>query len=503
MKELKILAQIMCEEIQQPLPLISLKSKPGKRLTYIKGIIEGTFENDEQAAAAIYASHPGDQRYVTLKKSVKQRMLNNLFFVDFGKAGNHPANAPEQECLRLFHLTKVLRAKGCLEYAEKLASKLVELATKAGFNPFVLLGLEELQYVYVQQHKPLLYEKTIEKICRYRQLVQYEQEAGDLHWRLKIRLNQSIKQRQALLPEVASAVERLKEIWHFTQSFNVFEYYYILRLKYLELINNFEEVIQLTDEVEGFCREGLIYEQCFDHRYNQYIKVYAYLRTKQYKIGLQYAEMYLNSFDEADQNWFRFMENYVLLALHQQDYELAQHLLVNVLLNPHQNKLPSRTQERWTLYQAYLYFLLPPQKTDRKFDFNDLVSQLPHYRKDKAGFNVAILVLQFLYFLKKNDLDSMLYRVDALNEYTGKHLQSPFSERTRTLFKLFRILTSNYHLDPAGMRRRCDYLADKLACLPAEGDAYAEVEIIPYEHVWELCLQWLPKPLKQAIIKQN
>ena len=160
MKELKILAQIMTEEIQQPLPLISLKGKPGKRLDFLKGIIEGTYENDEQAAAAIYGTPPGDQRYVTLKKSVKQKMLNNLFFVDFKKPGNHPANALEQECLKVFHLTKLLRAKGCLEYTEKLASKLVDLATKAGFNPFVLSGLEELQYVYLQQYKPMLYQKN-------------------------------------------------------------------------------------------------------------------------------------------------------------------------------------------------------------------------------------------------------------------------------------------------------------------------------------------------------
>ena len=116
---------------------------------------------------------------------------------------------------------------------------------------------------------------------------------------------------------------------------------------------------------------------------------------------------------------------------------------------------------------------------------------------------MAILVLQFLYFLKKNDLDSLLYRIDALQVYVGKHLQAPFSERTRTLFKLFRALSSNYLLNPGQMRRRCQYLSEKLASLPTEGDAYAEMEIIPYEHVWELCLQWLPESQKQAADSQR
>jgi len=497
MKELKVLAQLMMEEMQQAHPLISLRGKPGKELTFLRGLVEDRFETDEQAAQVIYGAPPADHRYLSLKVRLKRKLLNNLFFVDFEKPGNHPANAHEQACMRLFHLTKVLRKKGCLEYAEKLASKLVDLATKAGFTPFVLSGLEELQYVYVQLHKPTLYEKNQEKLQHYRQLIQYEQEADDLYLGMKLRLNQSVKQRQALVPGVVSVVERLEQLWRLTQSFNVFEHYYRLQLWYLELINNFEAVIQLTDEAEGFCREGILYEPCFDYRYNRFVKVYAYLRTRQYEAGLQQAEAYVTSFDASDWTWFPFMENYLLLALHLKNYELAQQLLANVLLNPHQHKLPTQAQERWTLYRAYLYFLLPPEKPDRKFDFHALVSQLPHYRKDKAGFNVAILVLQFLYFLKKNDLDSLLYRMDAFSVYMGKHLNSPFSERTRTLFKLFRALTSNYHLKPGQMRRRCNYLSEKLASLLTVGDAYAEVEIIPYEHVWELCLQWLPKSEKQ------
>ena len=58
-----------------------------------------------------------------------------------------------------------------MEYAEKLASKLVELATKAGLNPLVLSGLEELQYIYVQLHKPTLYEKNQEQLRHYRRLI--------------------------------------------------------------------------------------------------------------------------------------------------------------------------------------------------------------------------------------------------------------------------------------------------------------------------------------------
>ena len=507
MEGLDDLLQLITLEGQKMYPLIAWpvqsKEKVTKEQTLFCGLQAGTFQTDDQAAQAIYGTDAKNKRYIALKARGKQKIMNHLFFLDFEKAGSHPANAPEHKCLKLLHFAKVLRKKGSLELAERSASKLVELATKAGFNPLVVYGLEELQYIYAQQHQPSRYRKITEKLHHYRQLLQYEHAANDLYLDIKLRLNHSVKQRQALVPEVAAAVERLRQLWQLTQSFNVFEQYYILRLWYLELINNFEEIIQLADEADGLCREGLIYEQCFDHHFNRYMKVHAYLRTKQYETGLQHAEAYLETFNASDRNWFVFMENYVLLALHVKNYELTQHLLANVLLNPHQQKLPSLAQARWTLYRAYLYFLLPPEKADAKFDFHALVSQLPHYRKDKAGFNVAILILQFLYFLQKNDLDSLLYRVEALSVYMAKYLQSPFSERVRTLFKLFRAVTSNYHLSRGQMRRRCDYLSEKLASLPTVGDAYAEVEIIPYEHVWELCLQWLPQPQKKAAARQQ
>ena len=213
------------------------KEKVTKEQTLFCGLQAGTFQTDDQAAQSIYGTDAKNKRYIALKAKVKQKMMNHLFFLDFERAGTHPANRPEHECLKLLHFTKVLRKKASLELAQRSASRLVDSATKAGFNPFVLSGLEELQFIYAQQHKPLLYQKNLEKLQHYQQLIQYEQEANHLYLGMELRLNQSIKQRQASVPGVVAAVERLKEIWQLTQSFNVFEQYYKLRLIYLELLS--------------------------------------------------------------------------------------------------------------------------------------------------------------------------------------------------------------------------------------------------------------------------
>ena len=46
-------------------------------------------------------------------------------------------------------------------------------------------------------------------------------------------------------------------------------------------------------------------------------------------------------------------------------------------------------------------------------------------------------------------------------------------------------------LDPDRCRRKGQVLADKLAATQAPGDAFAEIEIIPYEHLWQQILHLL------------
>jgi hypothetical protein len=503
MEDLNELGQLITWEGQQMYPLMAWPVAPPdpatKEQRLFCGIQAGSFQTDDQAAEAIYGTDAKNKRYVALKAKVKRKMMHHLFFLTFEKAGTRPGNALEQECMKLLFFAKMLRKKGSLEFAGKTAARLVGVADKSGFNALVLEGLEELQLIYVQQHEPSHYQKIVEKLAHYRTLVNQEREANDLYLGIKLCLKHSAKQRPALLPQLELTINRLEGFWQRTQSFVIYEQWYKLRLWYLELTNDFEQIIQLTDQAPDLCQEEEAYKTRFDHRFNKHMKVYAYLRTGQYEVGLQHAQMYLRSFSQSDRNWFTFTENYLLLALYLKKYELAQSLMIDVVLSPHHQKLPPLAKERWTIYRAYLYFLQPPAQVDLKFDFNAFIAQLPHYRQDKAGFNIAILVLQFLYYLKKDDLDSLLYRVKALNDYAAKHLRSQLSERTRTLFKLFRVLADNYHLNARQMRYRCRYLTERLASLPASGYGYADIEIIPYEHLWEMCLDNLAIHEKKAV----
>ena len=115
---------------------------------------------------------------------------------------------------------------------------------------------------------------------------------------------------------------------------------------------------------------------------------------------------------------------------------------------------------------------------------------VPEYSKDKQGFNVTILILQYLYFLKRKDTDSLLHRIEAMRKYAGTHLKDNFSDRTKSLFKLLMLVVKE-DFRATQCRKKGRYLYEKLQTISPPGDAYAEIEIIPFEHIWEIILDIL------------
>jgi hypothetical protein len=115
---------------------------------------------------------------------------------------------------------------------------------------------------------------------------------------------------------------------------------------------------------------------------------------------------------------------------------------------------------------------------------------VPEHSKDKQGFNVAILILQFMYFVRSQDTDALSYRIDSLKKYAGRHLTHQLSKRNLLFFKMLVLLVKE-DLDYTQAKKKGEPLLQRLKNTPVPGDAYAEIEIMPYEHLWTLILKML------------
>lgn len=491
MEELKELVKIVSTRAHKKVPFLEWDPAKGisKDMMLFYGIKQGKYLTDDAAAQELYQTSSDLPGYKMTKMRLRKKLLNHLFFLDFATRSKI-AHKHEQECLNLLHQSRMLVNVGAYKTCERMLSKLLKTSIEAEFTYITVSCLELLLLVYAQVSKPYFFYKNSELLSYYRGIAALEQEGEGLYNMARLELNRGIEARKEFMPKLATILDRLKAIREQAGSFASFDHYYKLNIFYYDMIGQPSQIIAITGESDQLFEKGKINPMRFDHRFNKFMNVHAYLRSKEYEKGLHFAGEYLKAFDESSNNWFAFMENYFLLALHAKNYGLALELIGKIDANPFFSKTGKLAKERWVLYRSYLYFVYPTEKLYTEFSYHTLISSVPEYSKDKKGFNVAILVLQYLYYLKKRDMDSLMHRLEAMRKYAGKHLKENFSHRAKSFFKLL-IIPVKTDFDVSTCKKKGKYLYDRLQTIPAPGEAYAEIECIPYEQIWEIILALL------------
>ncbi|AMJ66947.1 hypothetical protein AXW84_17065 [Hymenobacter sp. PAMC 26628] len=258
------------------------------------------------------------------------------------------------------------------------------------------------------------------------------------------------------------------------------------------MTGNYAEIIKITAEAARQLKAGKLNPRRFDVRFNHFMSVYAHLLSRQAENGLKLAVVYDKDFHPSSGNWFYFQEHFLLLALHAGDYVQARQVLQTATGNASFGKQRAAAQQRWELFRAYVDFVQPPARPTpvRRQQMEQWALTIPEYSRDKRGHNVAILVMQVLYFLRQRDLDAVLLRADRLRKYQQRHLREAANLRTRLFLRLL-LLIVEQEFDPVRSARQAATLLKQLEDAPPPGEAFAEVEIIPYETLWQLALQEL------------
>ncbi|WP_161891024.1 hypothetical protein [Pontibacter russatus] len=261
-----------------------------------------------------------------------------------------------------------------------------------------------------------------------------------------------------------------------------------MNIQYLELQGDFRAIADTVAQAEDLLKRGELPPNWFNHKYNAFIRVYALLRTQQYEEGLSRAAAYLQLFEPKTVNWFAFMENYLLLALHAQRYAQAGELLQKVLRNRFFHQIQQPARERWELYRRHLVLVnnVLPERLRSELPRN-MFSELINLPKDKAGFNLSLLVLDVIKSFANKNIDDYEPQAERIRKYIMKYMRGEKAERPRLFLRLL-LLAVRHELDFARTSKAASNLAAKLSQADPPGDAFAEVEIVPYENLWEAVL---------------
>ncbi|RIY05343.1 hypothetical protein D0T11_20575 [Hymenobacter rubripertinctus] len=422
-----------------------------------------------------------------LKSRVQQKLLNHLYFLDQTDTRHLVSRQYEQQCLGLLHQAKILSSEGEYRMAEKLFRKFMRVAEEAEYTHYNVLGARILKKMYGEMGQPAKYHAMAKQFAAFQAKMELEDEAEQLYTDMKLTLNHKVKSRKALLAKMPEVINRLEVLYKEAGGYNTFYFLYATKMSREELTGNYEEIISITAQTDKDWEQNKINKKRFDKRFNNYMSVYAHLQCRQAKKGLALAEEYFKDFHYSSGNWFYFLETYLLLAIHAKQYSQAVDLLQQARKNPYHRKQRAAAQQRWELYEAYVQFVRPEESPLKMRHFAQFVQTVPDYSRDKQGYNVAILVIQFLYFLQRRDIEGLLARLEGLRKYEQRHLRDPATLRSQLFFRLL-LMTVKQNFAPDACEKKALPLLERLRAAPLPGQAYGEIEIIPYEDLWDLTL---------------
>lgn len=491
MEDLKRLVRIVVQKKQRQYPLLELKSineHSSKENIFFRYLKKDIVVSDDEAAGLLYGTKADDDRYRMLKSRLKQKLLNHLFFLDFGDPSADAAQGMEQECLHYLTQAKMLQFVGEEKTSRSLVMKAYTLARRGELTKHELTSLEELVRIYSVNHQPHLFESTREEYLQLQKRHNIEEEARIQYLRMEMMLVKSVNSRKKSIDSAMSTAADLERLFKETKSFNVFEYFLHLKVLLHSLTGDFDALIPFLKEASaGTYKKIKLNDYRLDHRYITLALGHALMKTGKSREGLELLEGAVDVFDISTFEWPRYMEIRCLMHAKLKQHKQAEMLVEEVLSSRHFSRFDREEKDKWKLYNDYFRFARAGRFYNVKDERWFFLPEIPEYDKDKEGFLAAVMFLQFLYFVERGNYVELERRRDILREYMSNHFKENFSYRSRTFYKLLNIVVEN-NLELKQILNKSRYLTAKLPENLVMSDAFAELEIIPYEDLWEMLL---------------
>lgn len=489
MDEIKDLIKIVTDNTKKNIPLLDLRNQHqngNKEMNLFLGIKNGQFSSDEEASSGIYGSQEVDFKFRMLKSRLNRKLLNHLFFMDFSASKFSKSTNLYQESLDYFHFSRMLLNIGETKLGTKLLYKTIDLAKEGEYTPVLSDCLRELREVYAKTYRPKLFQNIKNQMKEIETLERLEEKADVIFQENRLYINSTVNNRKKSFEPFNKAITELEKLYKQTNSYNIFEKYFKLKISYYELTGEFDKVLKFADRIEKDFEQGKINQKRFDHLFINISKGNALIKLRKFDQGCVFLEKLLDELDSASKDWYLFAEKYVMLNIQNEQYEKASEVFYRVAGNKTFEYLDDKDQLRWNIIRGYLYFLTENKKLIRKFDFDQFVSDTPEFIKENAGYHVSIIILQIIHILD-GDLAHLHIKLDAVDDYVNRYLNNSFSKRTKTFSKLLhKVAIHNRDYDTIIAKSR--YLQERLFESNVAGESFVDFEIVPYEYLWEIVL---------------
>jgi hypothetical protein len=488
MEKILKLIEITRKKGQRSIQLINQnfrKKEVSKDNLLYEAIISGKYITDEEAAQDMFHTDPGNRNYRNTKGKLKQKLLNHLYFLDYEKDVYTNYQKTEYESHHLLHQCKILVDENAGDIAIRRLPQLVKTAKEFEFTDIAIQALLLMRNQFAREGKSSAFNDINKELSHFRLFHDAQMDCEELYYEVMAHINKSLSSQNKIVEKIPDYINEIAAKAKKFSSNRLDILGKKLQLIFNDLNMQFNDNIRLCDSLEKDYLLKPNEEITVDLNREElaFIKMYSYFFLKDITNGERYAQKQLNIFKTGSEEWFRFIEYYLLLAMSGERYKKAEEIYRLVRTNKNFNQLPEEITGRWQIYRAYLLFVNETKLLKWGFDANEFVKTIPDYPKHLVGYNIAILVVQFLYLLREGMVNDVKARVKELEKYSSAHLDKRNNYRNSVFIRMLAIVTEkefNYELIS---EKSSNYLR-KLQKAKIPFDLKVELEVIPYEMVW-------------------
>ncbi|MBL7775342.1 MAG: hypothetical protein JNK89_05035, partial [Saprospiraceae bacterium] len=364
---------------------------------------------------------------------------------------------------------------------------------------FTELSMNALQYLRnyygTQAGDPIKYALYRDLYRQTQELWLMENEAEECYTELVNSLVDSRAPQQNL---ARTAEKHFLRIEPYLQQSDSFRLHLCGRLLQMMAYNARNDYRAMADQ----CASALRFFQAKPYSSNLPLQVFYYqlvlccVQLRDFGRGQAIIRQHADVYQPGSFNWFKVQELYFLLALHTQHYDDAYDCCMAVLDDPQLERQPAQIQEMWKIFEAYVHLLVRLRRVDRRpeqpFRLAKFLNEIPVFSKDKRGMNIPILVAQLLFDLLERRYDASIDRADAVAKYTSRYIRRDEHFRSNCFLNmLLQVPQAAFQREAAN--ERAQRFRSRLGEKPIElANQTHEIEIIPYEDLWEMALEMLP-----------
>ncbi len=477
----------------------SLKHKNSKFNEFYEALMANKFKNDRDAASFLYGCSPTDDKYRQLKSRFRKRLLNTLFFLDVNLPSTSNYDRAYYSCNKDWTLVKILLSNNARHTAAALARQILTTALKFKFADVIVNCARILRKYCSEEGDEKGYEEYDQHSKQFQNVLDAEIRSEELYQRVIMNYykppskNFNLKER---IDTYCEALVGLSEIYE--SPIVIYNMYLVWAFRY-EMLHDYDSMLEVTNKAEQYIEENPRYYRDEMLATFQLKKMSAYLHLQDYKNGRVNAEKCLQSFPAGSDHWFDFMEYYLLLALHTENYVNAIAIFTEAVNHSKFKKIDNQIKEKWKIYDVYINYIIESQsefypilKTQKKRNFrlSRFLNDPILYPKDQRIFTVLMVIAQILFFIEKKSYNAVSERVDRLKTYANRQLKKEEYYRAIQFIRLLQqLVKSEFDLSKLS---NTDKYYQRLKEQPFFfRGLISELEVIPYDKLWDMLMKKL------------